>query len=222
MRFWLWKNRWVFEEGFNFGQSRLSGFLGFYVHLPLHFVPRSHSRARLVLSVVLWTTHARSGVNVKMNSKLTRLDLPLMPARGAHQAASAASGRSLVAWKVEEMKKVKEVLLLKSSSSSLLSSTTTTTTAYGLGGYAEDVYRKVEFLKSQKRVVKLKANLQSRRQELTQTTLDQPVDDKAVYYKVAGKCPKGRVYGLGSLGRKKRRYAYPGASTTRDEQLYCT
>ncbi|KAK9103024.1 hypothetical protein Sjap_020278 [Stephania japonica] len=27
-------------------------------------------------------------------------------------------------------------------------------------------------------------------------------------------CPKGRVYGLGSLGRKKRRYADPGASTS--------
>ncbi|KAK9094251.1 hypothetical protein Scep_025720 [Stephania cephalantha] len=35
--------------------------------------------------------------------------------------------------------------------------------------------------------------LQRRRQELTQTTPDQPVDDEAVYYKVAGDCPKGCV-----------------------------
>ncbi|KAK9106603.1 hypothetical protein Syun_022614 [Stephania yunnanensis] len=58
------------------------------------------------------------------------------------------------------------------------------------------------------------AKLQRRRHELTQTTPDQPVDDEAVYYKVAGKCPKGRVYGLGSLGRKKRRYADDDASTS--------
>ncbi|KAK9097355.1 hypothetical protein Sjap_022852 [Stephania japonica] len=45
-------------------------------------------------------------------------------------------------------------------------------------------------------------------------TPDQSVDDEAVYLNVAGECPKGRVYGLGSLGRKKRRYADPGASTS--------
>ncbi|KAK9120762.1 hypothetical protein Syun_018379 [Stephania yunnanensis] len=41
-----------------------------------------------------------------------------------------------------------------------------------------------------------------------------PVDDEVVYYKVAGECPKRRVYGLGSLRRKKRRYADPDASTS--------
>ncbi|KAK9163511.1 hypothetical protein Syun_004413 [Stephania yunnanensis] len=56
------------------------------------------------------------------------------------------------------------------------------------------------------------AKLQKRRQELTQTTPDRPVDDEAVYYKVAGVCPKGRVYSLRSLGRKKRRYVDPYAS----------
>ncbi|KAK9110653.1 hypothetical protein Sjap_018713 [Stephania japonica] len=56
--------------------------------------------------------------------------------------------------------------------------------------------------------------LQRRCQELTQATPDQSVDDEAVYLNVAGECPKGRVYGLGSLGRKKRRYADPGASTS--------
>ncbi|KAK9145005.1 hypothetical protein Sjap_004908 [Stephania japonica] len=57
--------------------------------------------------------------------------------------------------------------------------------------------------------------LQRRCQELTQATSDQSVDDEAVYLNVAGECPKGCVYGLGSLGRKKRRYADPGASTSR-------
>ncbi|KAK9121775.1 hypothetical protein Syun_019392 [Stephania yunnanensis] len=37
---------------------------------------------------------------------------------------------------------------------------------------------------------------------------------EAVYYKVAGECPKGRVYSLRSLGRKKRRYVDPDASTS--------
>ncbi|KAK9085373.1 hypothetical protein Sjap_025784 [Stephania japonica] len=51
-------------------------------------------------------------------------------------------------------------------------------------------------------------------QELTQATPDQSVDDEAVYLNVVGECPKGRVYGLGSLGRKKRRYVDLGASTS--------
>ncbi|KAK9083303.1 hypothetical protein Scep_029774 [Stephania cephalantha] len=53
-----------------------------------------------------------------------------------------------------------------------------------------------------------------RLQELTQTIPDQSVDDEAVYCKVPGECPKGHVYGLGSLGKKKKRYADPGASTS--------
>ncbi|KAK9118817.1 hypothetical protein Scep_016910 [Stephania cephalantha] len=61
--------------------------------------------------------------------------------------------------------------------------------------------------------------LQRRRQELTQATPDQSVDDEAVYLNVAGECPKGRVYGLGSLGRKKRRYADPGASTSQMPEM---
>ncbi|KAK9087283.1 hypothetical protein Syun_029677 [Stephania yunnanensis] len=35
-----------------------------------------------------------------------------------------------------------------------------------------------------------------RHQELTQTTPDQPLDDEAVYYKVAGDRPKGCVYSV--------------------------
>ncbi|KAK9169841.1 hypothetical protein Syun_001981 [Stephania yunnanensis] len=64
----------------------------------------------------------------------------------------------------------------------------------------------------------LKAKLQRRRQELTQTTPDQPVDDEAVYYKVVGDCPKGCVYSLRSLWRKKRRYVDPDASTSQHPQ----
>ncbi|KAK9157082.1 hypothetical protein Scep_003656 [Stephania cephalantha] len=63
------------------------------------------------------------------------------------------------------------------------------------------------------------AKLQRRRLELTQATLDQPVDDEAVYFNVAGECHKGRVYGLGSLGRMKRRYADPGASTSQMPEM---
>ncbi|KAK9083787.1 hypothetical protein Scep_030258 [Stephania cephalantha] len=60
----------------------------------------------------------------------------------------------------------------------------------------------------------MQAKHQRRHQELTQTTLDQPLDDEAVYYKVAGNCPKGCVYSLRSLWRKKRRYVDPDASTS--------
>ncbi|KAK9111295.1 hypothetical protein Scep_018814 [Stephania cephalantha] len=39
------------------------------------------------------------------------------------------------------------------------------------------------------------AKLQRKCLELTQATPDQSVDDEAVYFNVAGECPKGRVYG---------------------------
>ncbi|KAK9143049.1 hypothetical protein Syun_012449 [Stephania yunnanensis] len=68
----------------------------------------------------------------------------------------------------------------------------------------------------------LKAKLQRKRQELTQTTPDQPVDDEAVYYKVAGDCPKGCVYSLRSLWRKKRRYVDPDASTSQELSMVPT
>ncbi|KAK9093093.1 hypothetical protein Syun_028004 [Stephania yunnanensis] len=61
--------------------------------------------------------------------------------------------------------------------------------------------------------------LQTRRLELTQATPDQPVDDEAVYLNVAGECPKGHVYDLGSLGKKNRRYADPGASTSQMPEM---
>ncbi|KAK9166658.1 hypothetical protein Scep_001849 [Stephania cephalantha] len=45
------------------------------------------------------------------------------------------------------------------------------------------------------------------------------MDDEAVYYNVAGECPRGCVYGLESLGRKKTRYADPGASTSQMSEM---
>ncbi|KAK9157173.1 hypothetical protein Scep_003747 [Stephania cephalantha] len=110
-------------------------------------------------------------------------------------------GTSLVASKAEEVKKVKEVLLLKSSSSPSSSSTTTTTTACGLRGFVVR-YLGSSLVVQQLSVIALhycellhfKAKLQRRRQELTQTTPDQPVDDGVVYYKVADISRKaGRV-----------------------------
>ncbi|KAK9169110.1 hypothetical protein Syun_001250 [Stephania yunnanensis] len=44
--------------------------------------------------------------------------------------------------------------------------------------------------------------------------LDYTGDDEAVYYKVAGECPKGHVYSLRLLGRKKRKYIDHDASTS--------
>ncbi|KAK9110538.1 hypothetical protein Sjap_018598 [Stephania japonica] len=58
--------------------------------------------------------------------------------------------------------------------------------------------------------------LQSDVRSRPRATPEQSVDDEAVYLNVAGECSKGRVYGLGSVGRKKRRYGTPGASTSRD------
>ncbi|KAK9092811.1 hypothetical protein Syun_027722 [Stephania yunnanensis] len=74
----------------------------------------------------------------------------------------------------------------------------------------------VSFATTQERLDRL----QSRRQELTQATPEQSVDDEAVYLNVAGESSKGRVYGLGSVGRKKRRYGAPGASTSR-RRMWC-
>ncbi|KAK9142091.1 hypothetical protein Syun_011491 [Stephania yunnanensis] len=51
--------------------------------------------------------------------------------------------------------------------------------------------------------------------EATRATPEQSVDDEAVYLNVAGESSKGRIYGLGYVGRKKRRYGTPGASTSR-------
>ncbi|KAK9121317.1 hypothetical protein Syun_018934 [Stephania yunnanensis] len=46
------------------------------------------------------------------------------------------------------------------------------------------------------------------------------VDDEAVYLNVAGESSKGRVYGLGSVGRKKRRYGAPVLARRR-RRMWC-
>ncbi|KAK9098522.1 hypothetical protein Syun_025567 [Stephania yunnanensis] len=78
-----------------------------------------------------------------------------------------------------------------------------------VGGFDTTTYRKMLH----------NAKLQRRRLEPTQATLDQPVDDEAMYFNVAGECPKGRVCGLGFLVRKKRKYADPGASTSQMPEM---
>ncbi|KAK9091995.1 hypothetical protein Syun_026906 [Stephania yunnanensis] len=63
------------------------------------------------------------------------------------------------------------------------------------------------------------AKLVRRREEHTQATLDQLIDEEQLYYDAAGVCPKGSVYGLRSLARKKRRYADLGASTSQESMV---
>ncbi|KAK9169356.1 hypothetical protein Syun_001496 [Stephania yunnanensis] len=46
-----------------------------------------------------------------------------------------------------------------------------------------------------------------------EATLDRSVDEEQLYYDVTGDWPKGRVYGLRSLGSRKRGYGNPCAST---------
>ncbi|KAK9104870.1 hypothetical protein Scep_021714 [Stephania cephalantha] len=70
----------------------------------------------------------------------------------------------------------------------------------------------LRFIEIQNNVVDA-AKLQRRRQERP-ALHGQTVDDEAVYYKVAGDRPKGCVYDLRSLWRKKRRYVDPDASTS--------
>ncbi|KAK9128636.1 hypothetical protein Syun_017433 [Stephania yunnanensis] len=48
-----------------------------------------------------------------------------------------------------------------------------------------------------------------RREEHAQATPDRPIDEKQLYYDAAGKCSKGRIYGLVSLAKRKRRYEDP-------------
>ncbi|KAK9140546.1 hypothetical protein Scep_010227 [Stephania cephalantha] len=50
---------------------------------------------------------------------------------------------------------------------------------------------------------------------------EQSVDDEAVYLNVAGESSKGRVYGLGSVGRKKRRYGAPLVLARRRRRMWC-
>ncbi|KAK9119031.1 hypothetical protein Scep_017124 [Stephania cephalantha] len=58
-----------------------------------------------------------------------------------------------------------------------------------------------------------------RRQEHTQATPDQAIDEEQPYYDVVEVYPKRRVYGLKSIARKKRRYADLGASTSQQPMV---
>ncbi|KAK9088684.1 hypothetical protein Scep_027766 [Stephania cephalantha] len=63
------------------------------------------------------------------------------------------------------------------------------------------------------------AELVRRREEHTHATPDQPIDEKQLYYDATGECSKGRVYGLGSLAKRKRRYEDLGASMSREPMM---
>ncbi|KAK9148475.1 hypothetical protein Scep_007232 [Stephania cephalantha] len=56
-------------------------------------------------------------------------------------------------------------------------------------------------------------------EEHTQAIPDQPIDEKQLYYDAVGECSKGRVYGLKSLAKRKRRYEDPDASTSRETMV---
>ncbi|KAK9144303.1 hypothetical protein Sjap_004206 [Stephania japonica] len=47
------------------------------------------------------------------------------------------------------------------------------------------------------------------------------MDEMALHYDVVGDCPKGRVFGLGSLGSWKRKYDDLGASTSQEPMVPC-
>ncbi|KAK9104861.1 hypothetical protein Scep_021705 [Stephania cephalantha] len=66
------------------------------------------------------------------------------------------------------------------------------------------------------------AKLVRRHDEHTQATPDQPIDEEQLYYDTARDYPKGRVYGLGSLAKRKRRYADPSASTSQELMVRCS
>ncbi|KAK9089228.1 hypothetical protein Scep_028310 [Stephania cephalantha] len=63
------------------------------------------------------------------------------------------------------------------------------------------------------------AELVRRSEEHTQATPDRPIDEKQLYYDATGECSKGRVYRLGSLAKRRRRYEDPGASTSREPMM---
>ncbi|KAK9148991.1 hypothetical protein Scep_007748 [Stephania cephalantha] len=63
------------------------------------------------------------------------------------------------------------------------------------------------------------AKLMRRGEEHTQATPDQPIDEKQLYYDVAGEYPKGRIYGLGPLAKRNKRNEDPGASKSRKSMV---
>ncbi|KAK9166753.1 hypothetical protein Scep_001944 [Stephania cephalantha] len=73
----------------------------------------------------------------------------------------------------------------------------------------------VTFIDSRSSRFYVTVKLVRRREQHTQDTPDQSIDEEQLYYDAAEECPKGRVYGLGSLAKRNRRYD-PGASTSRE------
>ncbi|KAK9090888.1 hypothetical protein Sjap_024065 [Stephania japonica] len=63
-------------------------------------------------------------------------------------------------------------------------------------------------------LIPINSEVERRREELTQATLDQPVDEMQLYYDALGIALRGRVYGLGSYCSKKKIFGNPGASTS--------
>ncbi|KAK9139988.1 hypothetical protein Scep_009669 [Stephania cephalantha] len=64
-----------------------------------------------------------------------------------------------------------------------------------------------------------RAELVRRREEHTQATPDQLIDEEQLYYDGAGDCPKWRVYGLRSHARRKMRYEDPSACTSQEPMV---
>ncbi|KAK9083888.1 hypothetical protein Scep_030359 [Stephania cephalantha] len=60
------------------------------------------------------------------------------------------------------------------------------------------------------------AEIVRRREQHTQATPDHLIDEDQLYYDAAGEYPKGCVYGLRSLAKRKKRYDDPGANTSRE------
>ncbi|KAK9169550.1 hypothetical protein Syun_001690 [Stephania yunnanensis] len=69
------------------------------------------------------------------------------------------------------------------------------------------------------RSTRFPTKLMRRREEHTQATSNRPINEKQIYYDVAGVCSKGCVYGLGSLAKRKRRYEDPSASTSQEPMV---
>ncbi|KAK9139763.1 hypothetical protein Scep_009444 [Stephania cephalantha] len=69
------------------------------------------------------------------------------------------------------------------------------------------------------RSARFHAELVRRREEHTQARPDWLIDEKQLYYDATGECSKGRVYGLGSLAKRKRIYEDPDASTSREPMV---
>ncbi|KAK9169401.1 hypothetical protein Syun_001541 [Stephania yunnanensis] len=61
------------------------------------------------------------------------------------------------------------------------------------------------------RLARFHVELVKRHEEHTQATPDRSINEKQLYYNAAGEYSKGRVYGISSLAKRKRRYEDPGA-----------